>query len=430
MASLSSKPASINSSLSSASTRRSNEDYTRYFIGPRDLDAHSKLPLFLRVHGSVLPRMVIPVILIGLWATLITAFSEIYYDLSVEPLLITVLGIVVGLSLSFRSSTAYERYSEGRRAWTTLMVATRNMARIIWVQVPERESTAEQPDLAESDLLLKISAINLLATFATALKHKLRFEPYVYYDDLESQIASLETWAKSAQESQEPVPEKKSSLKTFGEYLSLKMALSNPRKVIKRANAPLGNVPLEILDHIAAVIHEMGNFNPGPSFVSAPVYQQMMNTMIILEDVNGQTERILNTPLPVGYNILISQAVLLYTYLLPFQLHPKLGWATIPFTLAAAYIMIGLATIGQELENPFGNDVNDLPLDKYCDEIRSNLDILMSKDPEKYLDFIFHEDHKPLWPLSSGSYGMWLKRDAKSIRNALRSKVVTGSRQR
>jgi putative membrane protein len=66
---------------------------------------------------------------------------------------------------------------------------------------------------------------------------------------------------------------------------------------------------------------------------------------------------------------------------LPFQLLPMLNWITIPATLVAATIILGLASIGREIENPFGNDVNDLPLDTYCRELAADIDLLVSKPP-------------------------------------------------
>lgn len=69
---------------------------------------------------------------------------------SIKPSLLNVLGFVVALSLSLRSSTALERYMEGRRAWTTLATSSQNLARCIWVHVKERE------DHAQDDLLAKM----------------------------------------------------------------------------------------------------------------------------------------------------------------------------------------------------------------------------------------------------------------------------------
>ncbi len=45
-------------------------------IGPRDLQKHSKWPMFLQMHGSILPKMIVPLLAIGCWATLITCISH------------------------------------------------------------------------------------------------------------------------------------------------------------------------------------------------------------------------------------------------------------------------------------------------------------------------------------------------------------------
>ncbi len=52
-------------------------------------------------------------------------------------ILLTVLGFVVGLGLSFRSSTAYERYAEGRRYWAQLITASQALGRVFWVHAKE-----------------------------------------------------------------------------------------------------------------------------------------------------------------------------------------------------------------------------------------------------------------------------------------------------
>lgn len=137
----------------------------------------------------------------------------------------------------------------------------------------------------------------------------------------------------------------------------------------------------------------------------------------------SSAERVLTTPLPVGYNILISQIVLLYVYLLPFQLFGALGWITIPGTIAAAYIILGLAAIGNELENPFGDDVNDLPLDGYCEELRRELDILTSRKVELRAK---SGGGLVLWPLSLSARDEWKGRNVEDIRSALRAKVFVG----
>jgi ion channel-forming bestrophin family protein len=92
-----------------------------------DPNTFSKLPFFLRLHGSVLPKMLLSLLFVASWATAITCISKFVWPLGVNSckppddhqtkssVLLTILGFVVGLALSFRSSTAYERYAEGRR---------------------------------------------------------------------------------------------------------------------------------------------------------------------------------------------------------------------------------------------------------------------------------------------------------------------------
>jgi len=35
-------------------------EFTDYFKGPRNIYSHSKWPIFMRLHGSVLPKLIVP----------------------------------------------------------------------------------------------------------------------------------------------------------------------------------------------------------------------------------------------------------------------------------------------------------------------------------------------------------------------------------
>ena len=63
---------------------------------------------------------------------------------------------------------------------------------------------------------------------------------------------------------------------------------------------------------------------------------------------------------------------------------------------AAAYIILGLAAIGREIENPFGHDVNDLDIQGYINSLAAELDILTSLPPPKEDDFMKIEENCPL----------------------------------
>jgi putative membrane protein len=92
---------------------------------------------------------------------------------------------------------------------------------------------------------------------------------------------------------------------------------------------------------------------------------------------------------------------------------------------------LGLAAIGNELENPFGNDVNDLPLDHYCKELAMELDTLMAVPAPKFGRVVRgveggdeNGENKVFWPLSEKGYDEWSQRSEGDIRSALRSKVL------
>jgi predicted membrane chloride channel (bestrophin family) len=145
-----------------------------------------------------------------------------------------------------------------------------------------------------------------------------------------------------------------------------------------------------------------------------------------LNDVLTGTERILNTPLPVAYSIAIAQMTWVYIMLLPFQLYRVLEWITIPASVLAAYLILGLLLIGNELENPFGYDVNDLPLDDFCQQIATEIDIISSISKPKKSQWVKSERNKLLFPLSTSGYSAWENRSEKRIRSELKNKATLG----
>ncbi|RAL10018.1 UPF0187 domain membrane protein [Aspergillus homomorphus CBS 101889] len=396
--------------------RRNSSELVRYFHGPRDLDRHSKWPLALRMHGSIMPKMILPLTFVAAWATAITCISHFVHPLGINSILLTVTGFVVSLALSFRSSTAYERWADGRKYWALLIQTSRNLARTIWVNTAEREG-----ELGKEDLLAKLTAFNLILAFAVALKHKLRFEPDVGYEDLAGLIGHLDTFAKEAHDRQVLQPPKKTPWKNIGEYLGVSFAESNPRKLIKRSKKPLGHLPLEILNHLSAYIDRcIAN-----GTLTCGLHQsQAIGGISSLNECLTGTERVLDTPLPAAYTISIAQIAWIYVMVLPFQMWIYLRWITIPGSIIAAYIILGLAFIGSEIENPFGHDVNDLPLETYCRQLANELDIISAMPPPKLDEFGVREDNFVLFPLSTSGYNEWKDRSVDEIRAALRSKVV------
>ncbi|KZM24893.1 uncharacterized protein EKO05_0010973 [Ascochyta rabiei] len=389
-------------------------DAEDYFIGPRDMAKHSKWPIFFRMHGSVLPKMIIPLLVVTLWSTAITVISKKVYPLNVSNLLLTVLGFVVGLAISFRTSSAYERYTEGRKYWSQLQLVSQNLARTVWIHTDEREG-----ELGKEDLLAKLTALNLLNAFACSVKHRLRFEPGIDYPDLKERIEYLDTFAKAA-EIDIPKAREYSKLKSTGEYLGVTFAESNPRKRIKRSKKPLGNLPLEILNHFSAYVHSIINNET----LKIGLYQnQAITGVVALNECLVGLDRVLNTPLPIAYSIAISQITWVYVMVLPFQLFASLEWITIPGTIFAAYIILGLSAIGREVENPFGHDVNDLPLEAFCEELEMDIDCITAQPAPTTFEFMRREGNMPIWPLSYKSFNGWAGRSKQDIRDALLTKT-------
>lgn len=86
--------------------------------------------------------------------------------------------------------------------------------------------------------------------------------------------------------------------------------------------------------------------------------------------------------------------------------------------------------IGQEIENPFGKDVNDLPLDLYCDQLASELEIISASPPPKVEDFMPRNENLVMYPLSLEGYDHWKNRSVEDIRGALRTRVIVHKKGR
>ena len=95
--------------------------------------------------------------------------------------------------------------------------------------------------------------------------------------------------------------------------------------------------------------------------------------MELLVDYLGGCERIATTPLPFAYMVHLRRVMIVYCFTLPFALVDSFGWLTVPAILGVAYTFFGIEEIGVEIENPFGNDLNDLALEELCGKIAKNV---------------------------------------------------------
>lgn len=280
----------------------------------------------LQVRGSVIPSILPRVLLCGGFGVFISLLHFFNLPVSMHIFSSIVPIIFLGLLLVFRTNTAYERFWEGRKFWGTLVNNVRNLARQIWVAIEEKDP---------QDIELKKSALRLLPAFAVAMKLHLR---------------------------QEAVNPELEPLMSPAQYQKLK-SMNNP--------------PLEIAFWIEDYMHEQYERN------CLDVYQltamnELLNSMI---DVLGGCERILKTPIPLAYAIHLKQLLLLYCLALPFQMVKDLGWGTGLVVALISFTLFGIEEIGIEIENPFGHDANDLPLDNMCAAIQRNMEDLISLSP-------------------------------------------------
>ncbi|KNC97920.1 uncharacterized protein SPPG_06910 [Spizellomyces punctatus DAOM BR117] len=300
---------------------------------------HQAQNLF-RLSGSVIPKVFFPAILITAWGAIWTVFfmvDEVNFLKGFLPkstLLITIVSLVMGLLLVFRNNTAYERYWEGRRLWGTLETQVRNMSRFIWIGVSAKNA---------QDALEKRGAMNLLVAYMHATKHYLRNELGLHYDDIYPFISHLPEFAMDNQ------------------------------------NQPdIKNLPLEISFQLGGYIMKAKEHGQ----IDVSQLGCMTNSLNAMIECFTGFERIRNTPLPFAYSIHLKQTLIVYLLSLPFQLVVDNKWGTIPVTLLAAFTLLGLEAIGGEIENPFGLDENDLPIDDICEMIHQEVLSIMDR-PDK-----------------------------------------------
>jgi putative membrane protein len=284
------------------------------------------LRLAFQLRGSVIPSISKRVIGCGVFGILISLAYYLKLPVSKPVLGGIIPSIVLGLLLVFRTNTAYDRYWEGRKCWGTLLVNIRNLARQILVSVAEIEPGDRQQ---------KIAALRLLVAFAVATKLHLRGEPI---------NAELEELISSKQ------------------FFQLK-TMNNP--------------PLEIAYWIADYLQKQTNRKAIDPY-QMPQLQQLLNNMV--EGLSG-CERILKTPMPLAYAIHLKQLLLLYCLLIPFQFVKDLEFWTGPIVAVISFTLFGIEAIGIEIENPFGYDANDLPLDAICATMKRNIEDLISLTP-------------------------------------------------
>jgi putative membrane protein len=95
------------------------------------------------------------------------------------------------------------------------------------------------------------------------------------------------------------------------------------------------------------------------------------------DDIAGACERIRNTPIPFSYSSYIKQFVVLYALVMPFGLVKEFGYGTVIACMFTFFATMGLELLAGEIEEPFGTDRNDLPLDQIAGRIAADVRTLL-----------------------------------------------------
>ncbi|MEQ9412184.1 MAG: bestrophin family ion channel [Cyclobacteriaceae bacterium] len=53
---------------------------------------------------------------------------------------------------------------------------------------------------------------------------------------------------------------------------------------------------------------------------------------------------------------------------------------TVPIVILISYVLLSVELIAEEIEDPFGNDVNDLPTDELSLKIKDNVKEILLQD--------------------------------------------------
>lgn len=89
-------------------------------------------------------------------------------------------------------------------------------------------------------------------------------------------------------------------------------------------------------------------------------------------NICGGCERIRKTPIPYSYSLFLKKFIFVYVMTFPFGFIKELGYMIIPAVTFLFYVLVSLEIIAEEIEDPFGEDANDLPTDEIAETIRGN----------------------------------------------------------
>ncbi|MDO6413215.1 bestrophin family ion channel [Sphingomonas sp. BIUV-7] len=254
-----------------------------------------------------------PLVVLIVWDVAVTVFYVIS-PFKAPSLPLTLFGSALALFLGFRSNSAYQRWWEGRVLWGALINASRSLARNAIAFLGRDDPRAR------AIILQQIAYVH-------ALRCQLRRQP------LDEKVYAFV-----------PKDEAEALLQT-----------QNP------ANSLLEGTGRRVADALRA-----GQID---------TIQQVHLDAILVDVANAQggMERLKNTPLPNQYRFVPALFTRLFCLLLPIGLVETLGLVTPIGSTVASLMFLAVFAIGEDLTDPFGNSVHDLPLSSMSRTVEANL---------------------------------------------------------
>ncbi|EEB91205.1 hypothetical protein MPER_10472, partial [Moniliophthora perniciosa FA553] len=382
------------------------------------------LPDVLRIKGSIISRIAWPVLTNTIFSTLVAYAWSQGYRVVLTNSVVPLLSVVVGLILVFRNGSSYDRFWEGRKLFATMTSNIRNFSRLVWVNVAppptDQQALSSKGKIPTSQhtasqiLRRKADTLHLCLAFAFAVKHYLRGEDglnwgdyrdilpagFARFDEVGHNTAKTQVSGNYQATTDSDAPSGAASLETsFRSDATKRVRPKRSKNKISTVTTPLLSdihrtvefhafadqaslpLPLLIANELTRALfwfrREGYLETVGPAGVNA------MNTLIqSMIDQMTSMERVANTPIPISYGIHLKQCVSLYLFALPLTLVNDLGWMTIPIVTVVAFTFMGIEGIADEIEMPFGNDPADLPLDRYCEDLKEEIFYMIERLPE------------------------------------------------
>lgn len=327
-------------------------------------------PLTLRfIKGAIHRSIFVPVLLHAIFAVAVVLYNRHRNgDFALPSSLLPNLSIVVGLVLVFRNQTSYDRFWQGQMHLSDIGTCVRNLARTFLTcdhpldgQVSARggEGAKEANERREDERQDTETAVRLILALLYAIKHHLRAEWGSTVPSLSSSSSSTAT----------PPPQlaiQKAEYSDLGGLL--------PSGTRSFEDQGLG-LPIQLSVFLEGYISRCCSRN----WIHGPQAAQLSVQLNNLVSAYGNMETIRLTPIPVAYLIHTKQVLALFGCVLPFAMVRDMGWYCVGIVSLITFTLYGIEGIGEQLEDPFGYDKNDIKMDAVVEDLRVEVMVLLEQ---------------------------------------------------